>query len=76
MLNQLDNLYFIGLVAAVSIVSLVLIGVIFSKLYQRASKEISFVRTGLGGEKVIKDGGAIVLPVLQDIIPVNMNTLK
>ncbi|EWH08162.1 hypothetical protein DS2_18745 [Catenovulum agarivorans DS-2] len=76
MQNQLDNLYFIGLVAAVSIVSLVLIGVIFSKLYQRASKEISFVRTGLGGEKVIKDGGAIVLPVLQDIIPVNMNTLK
>ncbi|WP_143871412.1 flotillin family protein [Catenovulum sediminis] len=73
---QIENLYFMGVVAGIGLVSLLLIGIIFSKLYQRASKEVSFVRTGLGGEKVIKDGGAIVLPVLQDIIPVNMNTLK
>ena len=30
----------------------------------------------LGGEKVILGGGAIVLPVLHEIIPVNMNTLR
>jgi uncharacterized membrane protein YqiK len=34
------------------------------------------VRTGLGGEMVVRDGGAIVLPVLHETIPVNMNTLK
>src|SRR5690606_36939490 len=45
-------------------------------LYRRSSKEISFVRTGWGGEKVILGGGAIVLPVLHEIIPVNMNTLR
>jgi uncharacterized membrane protein YqiK len=45
-------------------------------LYERASKEISFVRTGFGGQKVIADGGALVLPVLHEIIPVNMNTLR
>ncbi len=37
---------------------------------------MSFVRTGFGGEKVILNGGAIVLPVLHEIIPVNMNTLR
>jgi len=30
------------------------------------------VRTGFGGEKIIKDGGAIVLPVLHETIAVNM----
>jgi flotillin len=30
----------------------------------------------MGGEKVVKDGGAICLPVLHETIPVNMNTLR
>ena len=34
------------------------------------------MRTGWGGEKVILGGGALVLPVLHEIIPVNMNTLR
>jgi uncharacterized membrane protein YqiK len=50
--------------------------IILSRLYRRSSKERSFVRTGLGGQKVIMDGGAIVLPVFHEIILVNMNTLK
>ena len=45
-------------------------------LYQRASKEIAFVRTGFGGQKVIMDGGALVFPVLHEITQVNMNTLR
>jgi uncharacterized membrane protein YqiK len=64
------------IVVAVSIVGLLVIGLIFARLYQRATKETAFVRTGLGGEKVIKDGGAIVLPVVHEIIAVNMNTLR
>lgn len=58
------------------IVALVTMGLILARLYQRASKELSFVRTGFGGEKVIMNGGALVLPVLHEIIPVNMNTLR
>ena len=54
----------------------IFIGFILARLYRRSSKEISFVRTGFGGEKVILGGGAIVLPVLHEIIPVNMNTLR
>ncbi|MCL1861172.1 MAG: SPFH domain-containing protein [Proteobacteria bacterium] len=37
---------------------------------------MSFVRTGLGGQKVIMDGGALVLPVVHDTCLVNMNTLR
>lgn len=45
-------------------------------LYRRSTKDISFVRTGLGGEKVIMGGGAFVLPIVHDITEVNMNTLR
>ena len=62
--------------AAIGIVSLIVLAVIIARLYRRASKEVSFVRTGFGGEKVVMNGGALVLPVLHEIIPVNMNTLR
>lgn len=45
-------------------------------LYLRSSKERAFVRTGLGGQRVVLDGGAFVLPILHEVIPVNMNTLR
>ncbi len=58
------------------LVGLFTIGLIFARLYHRASKERAFVRTGLGGQKVVMDGGAVVLPIFHETIPVNMNTLK
>lgn len=64
------------LIGIVLFVALVAIGLILSRLYQRASKEVAFVRTGMGGQKVIMNGGALVYPVLHEIIPVNMNTLR
>lgn len=60
----------------IGFIALFTIGLILAKLYIRATKETAFVRTGLGGEKVVKDGGAIVLPVVHETIPVNMNTLR
>ena len=61
---------------AVILVAFLAIGMIFARLYQRASKEISFVRTGLGGQLVVVNGGALVFPVLHETISVNMNTLR
>ncbi|MFN9805780.1 MAG: flotillin family protein [Betaproteobacteria bacterium] len=72
----MESLIQIVVLSGVVLIGLVAIGFIFSRLYRRASKEKAFVRTGLGGQKVIMDGGAIVLPVFHEIIPVNMNTLK
>jgi uncharacterized membrane protein YqiK len=45
-------------------------------LYLRSSKERAFVRTGFGGQKVVMNGGAFVLPIIHEVIPVNMNTLR
>lgn len=64
------------LIAVAVIIALFTIGLILARLYRRASKEISFVRTGFRGQRVIMNGGALVLPVLHEIIPVNMNTLR
>lgn len=71
-----SNTTFILIMAGVGVLTVLIIGLIFAKLYVRATKEIAFVRTGMGGEKVVKDGGAICLPVLHETIPVNMNTLR
>ena len=70
------NLIDILIIAGVVLVGLLVLGMILARLYKRATKEVSFVRTGFRGEKVIMNGGALVLPVLHEIIPVNMNTLR
>src|SRR5690242_5679841 len=54
----------------------IVVGVyIVNWLYHRSSKEVSFVRTGFLGERVVINGGAFVLPFVHDYTPVNMNVL-
>ncbi|MNR88502.1 Inner membrane protein YqiK [compost metagenome] len=72
----LDNLFFIGAIVGIGLVALVVVGLILARLYKRASKETAFVRTGFNGQKVVKDGGAVIVPILHDTIDVNMKTLK
>src|SRR5918999_3856864 len=62
------------LIVAVIVIAIVVYFV--NWLYRRSSKEVSFVRTGLRGEKVVIDGGAFVLPIIHDVTPVNMNVLQ
>ncbi|QUL37137.1 flotillin family protein [Erythrobacter sp. JK5] len=69
------ELFDILLWAAVIFVAFLVIVISMTMLYRRASKEIAFVRTGVGGEKVVMNGGALVLPVFHETMPVNMNTL-
>src|SRR6186713_17437 len=66
---------FILALIVVAIVAAVLIWLL-NWLYLRSSKERAFVRTGMGGQKVVMNGGAFVLPIVHDVIPVNMNTLR
>jgi uncharacterized membrane protein YqiK len=72
----LENLAFIGGIVVAAIVVIITMVIFMTRLYQRASKEQAFVRTGMGGQKVVKDGGAIVLPVFHETIPINMQTLR
>ncbi len=48
----------------------------FVLFFRRANKQMSFVRTGLGGERVITDSGVLVIPLLHNIIKVNMRTIE
>jgi len=64
------------LLPGVAVIALVVLGLILARLYHRATKEIAFVRTGFGGEKVVMNGGALVLPVFHETMPVNMNTVR
>ena len=72
----MPNLMNILIIAGIIVAGIIIMGVIIARLYKRSTKEVSFVRTGWGGEKVILNGGAVVLPVLHEIINVNMNTLR
>jgi len=73
---MLENQSIILITAGAAVFGLLVMGIILARLYTRASKEISFVRTGAGGQKVIMNRGALVFPVLHEVIPVNMNTLR
>ncbi len=66
--------FILGLIVVAIVVAVVVW--LMHWLYLRSSKERAFVRTGLGGQKVVLDGGAFVLPIVHDVIPVNMNTLR
>ena len=60
----------------IAIIAIVIAVYIVNWLYHRSSKEVSFVRTGLLGERVVINGGAFVLPFIHDVTPVNMNVLR
>lgn len=44
--------------------------------YQRASNEVALVKTGVGGRKVVIDGGAIAIPYFHEVARVNMQTIR
>jgi len=61
------------------IIAIILIAVgiwLVRSFYRRSSKEIAFVRTGLGGQKVIIDGAAFVIPIFHDVTEVHLHTLR
>ena len=49
---------------------------LLNRLYHRSTREMAFVRTGLGGECVVINGGALVLPIVHEVLPVNLNVLR
>lgn len=71
-----DGFLDLGVIAGALVLFLMVFGLVVARLYRRSSKEISFVRTGFGGQRVIMNGGSLVFPILHETIPVNMNTLR
>ncbi len=50
--------------------------VLVAYFYHRSTREVSLIRTGVGGRRVVMDGGVIAIPYFQDIGRVNMQTLR
>ena len=48
----------------------------FTRLYHKAEANEAYVRTGVGGRKVLMDGGALVIPALHSKTPVNLETMR
>ncbi|MDR1828144.1 MAG: flotillin family protein [Methylobacteriaceae bacterium] len=70
------NLIEIVLLTFLALAILLGVGLVFASLYRRAEKDRAYVRTGLGGQKVVVDGGSAVLPVFHSIAWVNLQTLR
>lgn len=60
------------------VVLLILVSIILTitRLYHRTSADQAFVRTGMGGPKAVIDGGALLLPVVHEVIPVSLQTMR
>lgn len=72
----MDMILQLGVPAVLIVVAIFVIGMIVARLYHRAEKDRAYVRTGFGGQKVVLDGGSMVLPVFQSIAWVNLQTLR
>ena len=59
----------------VALIALVILVVVLARLYVRANRETSLVRTGVGGRKVVMDGGTIAIPYFHEVARVNMQSL-
>ncbi|HLK55484.1 MAG TPA: SPFH domain-containing protein [Chthonomonadaceae bacterium] len=44
--------------------------------YRRTSADQAFVRTGMGGSKVVLDGGTMVWPFFHNVLEINLKTMK
>lgn len=60
----------------VMIVLAILVILFLNRYYRKATREISLVRTGAGGQRVVLDGGCLALPFLHKISEVNMRTTR
>ena len=61
---------------AIGVTVIIVIGLMFAKLYRRSTRDEAYVRTGLGGQKVVLDGGSLVLPIFHSTAAVNLKTLR
>lgn len=60
----------------IALIIVAIIVVVFALFYQRSTRKVSLIRTGIGGRKVVMDGGVIAVPYFHDVSRVNMQTLR
>lgn len=65
----------LGWIILILIVLAIIIAVV-AWFFERATNEVSLVRTGIGGRRVVIDGGVLAVPYFHEISRVNMSTLR
>lgn len=74
---ELDATSFVIMTSSGILLSLLsAILLIITRLYQKPKANEALVRTGMGGMKVIKDGGSIVIPVVHEVVRVPLESLR
>lgn len=66
---------FVGWIILVVVIAAVIIA-LAAWWYERATNEVSLLRTGVGGRRVVIDGGVLAIPYFHEISRVNMATLR
>src|SRR6185312_13319178 len=60
----------------IAVIAILVIGMMIAKLYRRSTRDEAYVRTGLGCQIVVLDGGSLVLHVFHSTAAVNLKTLR
>ena len=47
-----------------------------TKLYVKTTADEAFVKTGMGGQKVVQGGGAIIVPFIHEVTRVPLKVFK
>ncbi|HEV8244419.1 MAG TPA: SPFH domain-containing protein [Polyangiaceae bacterium] len=74
---EVDTVASVGaILAGATLIALATLLAVFAKLYRRTKASEAFVRTGAGGVRVIRDGGALVIPILHELLAISLQTIK
>jgi flotillin len=66
--------WLLGIIIAVVVVA---IGVVFlSRFYRKSTRDVSIIRTGFGGQRIVLAGGCLALPFLHKVDEINMRTMR
>jgi flotillin len=73
-IGTLATVFLLGAGSLLSVIGTALL--VIQKLYVKTKASEAFVRTGMGGLKVVMDGGSIVIPFMHQVVHISLKTLK
>jgi flotillin len=77
MCDRTGALKLLAWVIGIVVIAIIVVAILFlNRFYVKASREVALVRTGLGGQRIVLDGGVISLPILHKTGEVNMRTMR